>query len=123
MIGGCHHIWRAARSWLRASIVTGSGSASFEIVRALVERLHVLVLPRYGQHRAEDPSSRSGGAQEPGRREVRLDDEQCEAEDHEAEAEPSHVTAPAAAGRRRCDSLSVTERTAPWELASTLEAP
>ena len=103
---------------MRASIVTGSGSASFEIVRALVERLHVLVLPRYGQHRAEDPSSRSGGAQEPGRREVRLDDEQCE-----AEAEPSHVTAPAAAGRRRCDSLSVTERTAPWELASTLEAP
>ena len=32
---------------LRASIVIGSGSASFELIRALVERLPVMVTPRW----------------------------------------------------------------------------
>ncbi|NIP83278.1 MAG: DUF2867 domain-containing protein, partial [Gemmatimonadetes bacterium] len=32
---------------LRASIILGSGSASFEIVRALVEKLPVMVTPRW----------------------------------------------------------------------------
>jgi len=38
---------------LRASIVIGSGSASFEIVRALVERLPAMVTPRWVQTRAQ----------------------------------------------------------------------
>ena len=38
---------------LRASIVIGSGSLSFEIVRALVERLPVMVTPRWVRTRAQ----------------------------------------------------------------------
>ena len=38
---------------LRASIVIGSGSASFEIIRALVERLPVLALPRWVETAAQ----------------------------------------------------------------------
>ncbi len=32
---------------LRASIVLGSGSLSFEMIRALVERLPVMICPRW----------------------------------------------------------------------------
>src|SRR5512133_494727 len=39
---------------LRASIVIGSGSASFELIRALVERLPVMVTPRW-VHTAAQP--------------------------------------------------------------------
>src|SRR5579884_56408 len=39
---------------LRASIVIGSGSASFELIRALVDRLHVMVTPRW-VHTAAQP--------------------------------------------------------------------
>ncbi|MGE0002691.1 MAG: SDR family oxidoreductase [Fimbriimonadaceae bacterium] len=38
---------------LRASIVIGSGSLSFEMIRALVERLPVMVTPRWVQVRAQ----------------------------------------------------------------------
>jgi uncharacterized protein YbjT (DUF2867 family) len=38
---------------LRASIVIGSGSLSFELVRALVERLPVMVMPRWVSVRAQ----------------------------------------------------------------------
>jgi uncharacterized protein YbjT (DUF2867 family) len=38
---------------LRASIVLGSGSLSFEMIRALVERLPVLVTPRWVSRRAQ----------------------------------------------------------------------
>jgi uncharacterized protein YbjT (DUF2867 family) len=41
---------------LRASIVIGSGSASFELIRALVERLPVMVTPRW-VHTAAQPIS------------------------------------------------------------------
>jgi uncharacterized protein YbjT (DUF2867 family) len=38
---------------LRASIIVGSGSLSFEMIRALVERLPVMVTPRWVQRRAQ----------------------------------------------------------------------
>lgn len=38
---------------LRASIVVGSGSLSFEMIRALVERLPVMVMPRWVRVRAQ----------------------------------------------------------------------
>ncbi len=38
---------------LRASIVIGSGSASFEMIRALVDRLPVMVTPRWVRSRAQ----------------------------------------------------------------------
>jgi uncharacterized protein YbjT (DUF2867 family) len=38
---------------LRASIVIGSGSLSFELVRALVERLPVLITPRWASQRTQ----------------------------------------------------------------------
>jgi uncharacterized protein YbjT (DUF2867 family) len=38
---------------LRASIVIGSGSLSFEMIRALVERLPVLITPRWALHKAQ----------------------------------------------------------------------
>ena len=38
---------------LRASIVIGSGSASFEMIRALVEKLPVMVTPRWVRVRAQ----------------------------------------------------------------------
>jgi len=38
---------------LRASIVIGSGSLSFEMIRALVERLPVMVTPKWALHRAQ----------------------------------------------------------------------
>lgn len=38
---------------LRASIVIGSGSASFELIRALVERLPVMITPRWVQTAAQ----------------------------------------------------------------------
>ena len=37
----------------RASIVIGSGSASFEMIRALVEKLPVMVTPRWVRVRAQ----------------------------------------------------------------------
>ncbi len=37
----------------RASIILGSGSLSFEMVRSLVERLPVMVAPRWVRHRAQ----------------------------------------------------------------------
>lgn len=37
----------------RASIILGSGSLSFELIRGLVERLPVMVLPRWVSHRAQ----------------------------------------------------------------------
>src|ERR1700730_16882718 len=57
---------------LRASIVIGSGSASFEIVRALVERLPVIVAPRWVETLAqpiavEDVVEQLLGAVEPAR--------------------------------------------------------
>ena len=33
----------------RASVVIGSGSLSFELIRALVERLPIMICPRWGQ--------------------------------------------------------------------------
>lgn len=36
--------------WLRAAVVLGAGSASFEVIRAMVERLPVLLLPGWTQH-------------------------------------------------------------------------
>ena len=38
---------------LRASIVLGSGSLSFELIRALVERLPVMICPRWVQVKAQ----------------------------------------------------------------------
>lgn len=38
---------------LRASIILGSGSLSFELVRALVERLPVLIVPRWASQRTQ----------------------------------------------------------------------
>lgn len=38
---------------LRASIIIGSGSLSFELIRALVERLPVMVTPRWVEQRAQ----------------------------------------------------------------------
>jgi uncharacterized protein YbjT (DUF2867 family) len=38
---------------LRASIILGSGSLSFELIRGLVERLPVMLLPRWVTHRAQ----------------------------------------------------------------------
>ena len=38
---------------LRASIIIGSGSLSFEMIRALVERLPVMVMPRWVRARAQ----------------------------------------------------------------------
>lgn len=38
---------------LRASIILGSGSLSFELVRALVERLPILIVPRWASHRTQ----------------------------------------------------------------------
>jgi uncharacterized protein YbjT (DUF2867 family) len=37
----------------RASIILGSGSLSFELIRGLVERLPVMLLPRWVSHRAQ----------------------------------------------------------------------
>ena len=45
-----HH---AAVIEFRASIVIGSGSLSFEMIRALVERLPVMICPRWGQVKAQ----------------------------------------------------------------------
>jgi uncharacterized protein YbjT (DUF2867 family) len=44
---------RAALTVLRASIVIGSGSASFEIIRDLVEKLPVMVTPRWLNSRCQ----------------------------------------------------------------------
>lgn len=60
---------------VRASIVVGSGSASFELIRALVDRLSVMVTPRW-VHKAARPigieylgrGDRRGGAGRPHRR-------------------------------------------------------
>jgi uncharacterized protein YbjT (DUF2867 family) len=38
---------KAATTWLRAAMILGSGSASFEIMRYLVERLPVMTTPRW----------------------------------------------------------------------------
>jgi len=37
----------ASPSWSFASVVIGSGSLSFELIRALVERLPVMICPRW----------------------------------------------------------------------------
>jgi len=39
--------------WLRAGIIIGSGSASFEIIRGLVEKLPVMITPRFVQTRTQ----------------------------------------------------------------------
>ncbi|CAN5774139.1 SDR family oxidoreductase [soil metagenome] len=44
---------RIAAIELRASVILGSGSLSFEMIRALVERLPVLVTPRWVNRRAQ----------------------------------------------------------------------
>lgn len=36
--------------WLRAAVILGAGSASFELIRHLVERLPVVPLPRWMRH-------------------------------------------------------------------------
>lgn len=54
-----HEVGRVLRSYggvcleLRASIVIGSGSLSFELVRALVERLPVMITPRWVRVQAQ----------------------------------------------------------------------
>lgn len=49
---------RYSLTTLRAGIVVGSGSASFEIIRDLVEKLPVMVAPRWLNTRAQPISSR-----------------------------------------------------------------
>jgi uncharacterized protein YbjT (DUF2867 family) len=39
--------------WLRAGVIIGSGSASFEIIRGLVEKLPVMIAPRFVQTRTQ----------------------------------------------------------------------
>jgi uncharacterized protein YbjT (DUF2867 family) len=39
--------------WLRAGVIIGSGSASFEIIRGLVEKLPVMITPRFVQTRTQ----------------------------------------------------------------------
>lgn len=54
-----HEVGRLLRSGgvptveLRASVIIGSGSLSFELVRALVERLPVMLIPRWASRRAQ----------------------------------------------------------------------
>ena len=43
-VSGCYAVFLTA---LRAGIIVGSGSASFEIIRDLVEKLPVMVTPRW----------------------------------------------------------------------------
>ena len=63
---GSRHTWRRVRPLgrilrdsavqtleFRASIILGSGSLSFEMIRALVERLPVMVTPRWVQRQAQ----------------------------------------------------------------------
>ncbi|MFB4317606.1 SDR family oxidoreductase [Actinomadura sp. 21ATH] len=40
-------------TWLRAAVIIGSGSASFEMLRHLTERLPVMVTPRWGHTRIQ----------------------------------------------------------------------
>ncbi|MDQ2794436.1 MAG: NAD(P)H-binding protein, partial [Bacteroidota bacterium] len=47
------HATRAKLTVLRASIIIGSGSASFEIIRDLVEKLPVMVTPRWLNSRCQ----------------------------------------------------------------------
>lgn len=44
---------RVQAVWLRAGIIIGSGSASFEIIRGLVEKLPLMIAPRFVQTRTQ----------------------------------------------------------------------
>ena len=52
--------------WLRAGIIIGSGSASFEIVRHLVQKLPVMITPRWVRTQHSPSVSRRAGIPLPG---------------------------------------------------------
>ena len=68
---------------LRASIILGSGSLSFELIRALVERLPVMICPRWVQSHAQPIAIEDvvayllAAAELPGRESPHLRDRRC----------------------------------------------